>query len=787
MRILTRYILREVTSHALLGLAIFTFVVFMRDLGRVLESIVRASAPLPSIAELLFLTLPGAFTVTLPMGVLVGILIGLSRLAADSEITAMRACGMGSKAFVRALALFVLVAWMLGLANNVLLAPRSARAIVQLQDKLKASTPSLDVQPRVFYENIANYVLYVQDAASKGGRSEWRNIFVADVSRPGNPKVTLARQGFIFRESPTRIRLHLEDGSQHEIDTRHPEQAITSTFNQTDIPLPLPQGETSARLVQPITETPTGELLSRARQTSGQESRDALIEFHRRFALPTACLVLALVGIPLGLSSKRGGKSTGFVLTIALVFLYYLVSLTGLSLARQGKVPVPAGIWMGDILFFAGGVFLLWRIDRKPIELGSVRELWRALRSRFTKNEIRAASRSGGVRHSAVRVEAPIAEDRGNRQRSFKSARFPLILDDYVLRQFMGYLGMILGAFLVLLLIFTVFELLRDILQNSVPLEVVGEYLLQVIPYFVYQTSHLCVLLAVLVTFGIMQRSSEVTAMKATGISIYRIVLPVLVIAAALAAGLFAFDQLYLPSTNKRQDALRNQIKGKPPQTYLRPDRKWIVGEHNTIWYYEFFDPQENRFANISIFQFNPGTFALESRIMASRAHWETSLGKWVFEQGWERKFQGGAIQSFRPFEVATFAEVTEDPQYFKKEVKQSSEMSYGELRQYISDLQQSGFDVTSLRVQLQKKFAFPLMTLVMAILAVPFSLRSGRGGGALAGMATAIGIAIVYIVVSGLFEAMGNANQLPPTLAAWSPDLLFALTGGYLILKVPT
>ena len=785
MRILTRYILREVTSHALLGLAIFTFVIFMRDLGRVLESIVRASAPLPSIAELLLLTLPGAFTVTLPMAVLVGILIGLSRLAADSEITAMRACGMGSAAFVRALSLFVLAAWLLGLANNVLLAPRAATAIVQLQERLKATTPSIDVQPRVFYENIANYVLYVQDVGNEGGRSVWRNIFVADVSRPGNPKVTLARRGFIFRESGNRIRLHLENGSQHETDPRQPEQAITSTFHETDIPLPLPQGETSARLVQPISETPTNELLSRARQTSGEASREALIEFHRRFALPTACLVLALVGIPLGLSSKRGGKSTGFVLTIALVFLYYLVSLIGLSLARQGRVPVVAGIWMGDLLFFAGGLILLWRIDRKPIELASVRELWRAMRSRLTRKRAQLAAPKGAVMPPALRVEAPVSEARGDRE--LKSARFPLILDDYVLRQFLGYLGMILGSFLVLLLIFTLFELLRDILQNSAPFPIVGEYLLQVTPYFVYQTAHLCVLLAVLVTFGIMQRSSEITAMKATGISIYRIVLPVLVLAAALAAGLFAFDQLYLPYTNKRQDALRNQIKGKPPQTYLRPDRKWIVGEQNTIWYYEFFDPQQNRFANVSIFQFDPNTFELNSRLMASGAHWESSLNKWIFEQGWERKFRGAAIESYRPFEVATFDPVTEDPLYFKKEIKQSSEMSYTELRQYISDLQQSGFDVTSLRVQLQKKFAFPLMTLVMAILAVPFSLRSGRRGGALAGMATAIGIAVVYIVVSGLFEAMGNANQLPPTLAAWSPDLLFALTGGYLILKVPT
>jgi lipopolysaccharide export LptBFGC system permease protein LptF len=100
--------------------------------------------------------------------------------------------------------------------------------------------------------------------------------------------------------------------------------------------------------------------------------------------------------------------------------------------------------------------------------------------------------------------------------------------------------------------------------------------------------------------------------------------------------------------------------------------------------------------------------------------------------------------------------------------------------------LQQSGFDVVRLRVQLQKKFAFPLITLVMAVLAIPFSLSAGKRG-ALAGVATAMGIAVVYWVTSGLFEAMGNTSQLPPALAAWSPDLLFALAGGYLVLKVPT
>jgi len=283
-----------------------------------------------------------------------------------------------------------------------------------------------------------------------------------------------------------------------------------------------------------------------------------------------------------------------------------------------------------------------------------------------------------------------------------------------------------------------------------------------------------------------LQRSNEITAIKATGISLYRIVIPIVVASALVAGVLFVSDQFYLPYTNKRQDELRNRIKGKPAQTYLRPDRKWIFGQHSDIYYYEFFDAEANRFGSISIFEFDPKTFELTKRIYATRAHWSEDLQKWVFEQGWTRSFRGPAIEGYQPFDVETFAELREPPGYFKKEVKQSSEMNYEELRNYIRDLQQSGFDVVRLRVQLQKKFAFPIITFVMAVLAVPFALSAGRRG-ALAGVATAIGIAVVYFVISGLFEAMGNTNQLPATLAAWSPDVLFALAGGYMILKVPT
>jgi LPS export ABC transporter permease LptG len=301
-----------------------------------------------------------------------------------------------------------------------------------------------------------------------------------------------------------------------------------------------------------------------------------------------------------------------------------------------------------------------------------------------------------------------------------------------------------------------------------------------------YTLAPLSVLLAVLTTIGLLEKSNEITAMKATGTSIYRVVFPILVIAAAISVGLFFFDQFYIPAANQRQETLRNQIKGKPAQTYLRPDRKWIFGEHNTIYYYEFFDPDQNTFANITAFQFDPETFELTRRVHASRAHWSKDLQKWIFEQGWSRTFRGSAIQSYHPFDADTFPALIEPPSYFKKEVRQSSEMNYKELRAYIADLQQSGFDVVRLRVQLQKKFAYPLITLVMAILAVPFSLSAGHKG-ALTGIAVALSVAIIYFVAAGLFEAMGNANQLPAAMAAWVPDLIFGLLGGYLLLKVPT
>jgi LPS export ABC transporter permease LptF/LPS export ABC transporter permease LptG len=781
MRILTRYILREVTSHALIGAAIFTFVLFTRDLGRILELVVRASAPLPSVAEVFLYTVPLALTYTIPMSVLVGILIGLSRLAADSEITAMRASGMGVWNFGRVLAIFVAAAWALALLNSLYLAPWSLASLGRLEDQLKGSQVSYEVQPRVFYEGFPKLVLYVQDVRSAQGGAVWKEVFLADISDAANPRITLAREGILVPEGQDRLHLHLTDGSTHETDPAHTDHYQISTFQQTDIPIELASSENKSDEQVPYRAVGTGALHDRAASGDPVTARLYLIEFHNRFALPTACLVLAMVGIPLGLSSKKSGKSGGFVLTIGLVFVYYFISLIGVSLAKQGSVSPMFGAWLANLAFFAAALFLLWQAERRPLSLSAVRLAWK-------RDEVSSNLTANAPLHERRRRrrEPANAFERASTRRRVFSANFPTLLDDYVLRDFFLYLGMIISAFLVLLLVFTLFELLGDILRNQTPAIVVAEYLLNVSPYLLYSVAPLIMLLAVLITFGLMNRSNEITAIKATGTSVYRIVTPVMVAAAVLAAGLFFADQFYLPHTNKRQEALHNQIKGKPPQTYLRPDRRWIFGQHHDIYYYQFFDADRDQFANLTVFQLDPASFAITERIHAERAHWAENMGRWIYEQGWERSLRSAAIAGYRTFDVSTFPQLSEAPSYFKKEVKQYSEMNYEELRRYIRDLQQSGFDVVRLRVQLNKKLSYPLITLIMAALAVPFSLSAAKKG-AITGVAVAVGIAVVYTVVSRLFEAMGDISQLPPALAAWSPDLIFALVGAYLILKIPT
>ena len=191
--------------------------------------------------EIFLLTLPNTFKVTIPMGVLVGVLLGLSRLAADSEIIAMRASGLGIGYFVRVASIVAVAGTLVGLANSIYVAPRANQAILDMQQELETSQASYEIQPRVFYEDFKNFVLYVQDVRAGAGAANWRQVFMADVTDPANPQITTAASATVVNDTTQDLLMRLRDGSQHETVAGQPQQYNISTFTTTDMPLALGQ------------------------------------------------------------------------------------------------------------------------------------------------------------------------------------------------------------------------------------------------------------------------------------------------------------------------------------------------------------------------------------------------------------------------------------------------------------------------------------------------------------------------------------------------------------------
>jgi LPS export ABC transporter permease LptG len=467
------------------------------------------------------------------------------------------------------------------------------------------------------------------------------------------------------------------------------------------------------------------------------------------------------------------------LLAVLLIASYYLMFVFGTGLARQGTLPVPVGIWIANLALGVLGFVLLPRMeqlrgDGKWLSGVSRWRIWaRFLRRRKSARarEVSSARLQNGTRETDANV--------------LQSNSFPRLMDIYLLRRFLSYFLLLMATFIFLFETFTFFELLDDIARHKIPFLVVVNYFRYLAPYLSYQLAPLAALVAVLVTLGVMSKNNEITACKASGISLYRLAVPLLLAGLTLATMMVILDDTYLPYANQQQDALRNQIKGKPAQTYTRPQR-WIFGENSKIYNYDLFDPTQNLFGGLTVLELDPASFHVKRRIFANRARWSEQQSVWILENGWIRDFADGTVANYQPFGATALAELKEPPAYFNRQVLQAFQMNWDELRLYIEGLQRAGFDVSALRVQWHKKLAFPLIAPVSMLLAIPFALLVGMRG-AIGGVAVGIGIAIAYWAASALLEAMGGVGQLPPLLAGWSPDLIFLFFGMYFFFKMPT
>jgi LPS export ABC transporter permease LptG/LPS export ABC transporter permease LptF len=693
-------------------------------------------------------------------------------LSADSELIAMSALGMGRRRLLVPVGFLAVGATALTFLMTIWLGPLSVRTLRTVEDRLLAGQASYQVAPRVFDERFPQMVLYVNDIDSAAIR--WKGVFLAGTDK-GVSRLTLAEEAIVIADRREgKLELHLRNGSVHEFSTADPGHYSLSSFRERDLPVEIkpPEGD---RASEPGIPGRTMRALWAERQTQ----RDASVEFQRRLSFPFACLAFALLAMPIGARPRRGGRAAGFLITLILITAYYLLFTLGAALARGGAIPIWVGIWSPNVMTAGLGLFLLPRLERMPGSSGSSSIFewfasWRIWKI-FSREEqaVSATQNGSSVRRSIF-------------TRKKGRTGIPQLLDVYLLRSFVYYFVILTVGFIVLFEVFTFFELLDDIAQHRTNLVEVIEYFVYLACYLFYQLAPLAALVSVLVTLGVMTKNNELVAFKASGLSLYRIALPLLLAGIFLAASLLVLDDTYLPYANQRQDALRNQIKGRPAQTYYQPSRQWIFGEGSKIYNYELFDSDRELFGGLNVFELNPATFEIRRRIYAARAHWDGQQGIWILESGWIREFDHGRLIRYTPFLANALNEISEPPSYFNREVRQSYQMTWWELQRYIIDLRQAGFDVARLSVQLQKKISFPLVAPIIILLAIPFSILVGTRG-AVGGLALGVGIAIVYWAASALTEAMGAVGQLPPLLAAWAPDTVFGFLGLYFFLKMPT
>jgi LPS export ABC transporter permease LptF/LPS export ABC transporter permease LptG len=787
MGLLFRSIFREVAKSAIFGAALFTFVLFLQRVGKLFEILVRSSAPPATVAHLFALAIPFTLSFTMPLGVLVGVLIALSRMSSDGEIVAMRAAGVPSRKVIPPVLLFATLAMLLTATASLWLTPYATWRTYKILNLLVAAELTSEVQPQVFDENFPNRILYISDV-TPGASNRWRNVFIADTTpveeqkktdhdRGDGPTVTVAAHAIAVPDVPhNQIQLSLQDGATYDVGKDPTDYYATSAPAGAQILDAVKPNEVHAKGYTEIDTIPLYRLAYRDKTLDRDNVIQARIELHQRLALPPACFLLALIGIPLGISSRKGGKSGAFVVTVALAFIYWMGLIAANGLAKQQKLPVGIAMWIPNAIFAVVGVFLLTRMERPGDRdwiatiTGWLAAAWTGLRGKLPA--------SGGPLRS--------------RSRGWRMFPMPQVVDRYVLQSFLFWFALLLIGFVLMTHVYTFFDLLSDIVKNQIAMSRVFTYLFFLTPQLIFDSAPMSVLVAVLITFGVLTKHNEITAMKASGVSLYRLAVPVLGAALLMSGGLFAFAHYYVPDANRKQDAIRKEIKGKPVQTYLHPDRHWVFdpGSNNDpkVFYFKYIDGAQKLMLGPQVFELDAANFRIHKHISAEKARWEPTLKTWVFENGWSRQDPGGRHEKFDNFtgKAATFQELDERPDYFLQEVLQDQQMNYQQLAAYIRELQRSGIDTITLQVSFYRKFALPLFALVMALISVPFAFLAGNRG-AMAGVGVSFTIAIAYWTIGKLFEQLGDVNLLPAALAAWSPDVIFAMAGAYFFTRMRT
>ena len=797
LRKIDRYVIRETIPPFLLSLVIFTFLLEIPPVMRDLEMLVAKGVSWQVAGRIVLTLIPQALGLTIPMALLTGLLIGLGRLSADRETVALLACGVSPHRLLRPVLLMAAVAASATLYVMVKALPDANQTFREITFEIIAKQVENDVRPRVFFENFPGWVLYARDEPTDG--TGWKDMLVANTSKPDSTDLFLSAKGrLVLNRQERRVDLVLTNGTQYS--TGKPGETRVSRFpGDFTMSLNPDQVFEKANLPRGLTEKTIAELRedmhTKLTGNPPLSPHPEIIMIEQKFSVPVTCFVFAIIGLALGLSVARDGKMGGFVIGVAVIFAYYVIMYLAEAHAqghyraietarRLGSANFAlahlARWWPNIILGLFGVAALVWR-DRF-----ATRQLPRAfplvvpqLKRRWNKGRQPVVPSSGTV-------GAAIASS-SQKRKVMVVVRIPKwnlptagLLDQYVSRLYLRVVGLAFLALVGLFYISTFIDASDKLFKGTANGSMVMSLLVYRTPQFIYFVIPIAALLSVLVTFGLLSRTSELTVMKACGISLYRVALPIVALSLLFSAALFALDQEILARANRRATALDDQIRGRPPKTFNPLNRRWMIGHDGSIYHYGFFDPRHDVLTSLTVFRLRPDSWSLASQTHAATAEFR---GSWTAVNGWTQEF---APTPPKPHTFTREPLALESPEYFKTEDTDADLMTAAQLRRSVRELAATGANVIPQEIDLQRKLAFPFVTFVMTLLAVPFGVSTGRRG-TLYGIGLGIVLALSYWFVMSVFVAIGKAGLLPPVLAAWTPNIVVSAAAIYLLLTAKT
>jgi len=798
LKFFDRYLLREAAVPFGLGLLVYSFVLLMNQLLVFPELFIARGVPLLTTLKMLGYLIPAILAFTVPMAVLMGVLAGLSRLSSDSEITAFKTLGIGHLRILRPLLLFAFLGWLITSVLVMWAAPVFNFKFQQTFAAAQAERIQLQLSPREFNE-IPGATIYFQDVAPT---HEWMNVFIYGGASPMDTRILMAKRGrLIVSVREKRAKLDLRDVVQHSVVLDDPDNPSVSLYSRVEeeidaerffgysaavkrvremtlAELAVGLGETHARIASLLRERealpPASSQAALAKRAANAASlaharediRAHQVEIHKKFALPFACWIFVFLGLPLGVSTKKGGRTSGFTLSLVIILFYYIFITAGDKFAMDGRIPPWLGIWGGNIIFALLGARLFAH---------SAREI--PFFARFTGRRLIGRRARLSPEPSRAPASPPAPRFRFH-------WRFPNILDRYLLRKYLAISAFVMASFLAVSAIVTFFEQIDNVYRNHKPISLLLSYVWYRFPEFIHYGIPVTALTATLLTFGLLTKSNEMTAMKACGISLYRTVLPAVVI--SLLFGFLAFQnqERVLPQSSKLADDAWNRLNNSSDAPINAGFRPWAINRtRDRIFHYGYFDPQRATWSRLSIIEIDPVRWAIRRRVYAAKA--ELQGDNLRLENGWLREFDQGSSSRFDKFKTLDLPFAQDKDLFFKKN-KSPAQMTFGELNRYIEDVGRLGFDTRRLRVESSKKLAFPFIALIMTFLGLPFAFLMGKRG-ALVGVGISLVIAIAYWVLIGVFLSLGKEGFLSVFLGTWAPNLVFGLLGLYLFMRVRT